>query len=449
MGYPPAVKAAIAPQNASTGQTGKVKPAPSGQTLEFVIPLPQRDRQPTAKTVDAVTRAVREAKDPDIHTITRQGIIALRDGWIAAGNSVATTNKKIGFVRRMLGIAKGRGLIEGNPAEGEELPPPKQAVELRRAGLRGVWSRGWPTAKPADSGYRTAFCETANATGVRQVKFEAFAYLNIDHPVTAWATALGRIESADQTARATGQRPLSLCMASMLHSEDYVRLQNEWLIEAIRVECFPNAVSRLTGLFVFDDAESALAVLSADWGGHFSDDYLADLDVTPSRPPTRLDSNWITYAPLVRKTGALDTRDLNWIKHYWAGEKYPHAPTPVWEVLVDGIATIRQSALTEQAYSRAMQAFPESEFYLLTGRMAARAGENAGQVCAWMLEHSDALEVCFALNEGPLHYSETIKRLIDVATAAEIQRLHQTPEQFRLPDLCHLFVFLSKTLPKN
>ncbi|KAI3590237.1 hypothetical protein D9X30_4845 [Cupriavidus sp. U2] len=129
---PPAVKAAIAPQRASTGQPAKPKPAASEQTLESIIPLWQRDRQPTAKTVDAVTRAVREAKDPDIHTITRQAIIAMRDRWIAAGNSVATTNKKIGFVRLLLGIAKSRGLIENNYAEGAELPPPKRAVELRK-----------------------------------------------------------------------------------------------------------------------------------------------------------------------------------------------------------------------------------------------------------------------------------------------------------------------------
>ncbi|SOY43808.1 DUF6538 domain-containing protein [Cupriavidus taiwanensis] len=104
----------------------------SGAKLSTLIPVWRRDRQPTAKTVDAVTRAVREANDPDIHAITRQSIVALRDGWIEAGNSIATTNKKLGFIRLLLGIAKGRGMIESNPAEGAELPPPKRAVELRK-----------------------------------------------------------------------------------------------------------------------------------------------------------------------------------------------------------------------------------------------------------------------------------------------------------------------------
>ncbi|WP_029046929.1 DUF6538 domain-containing protein [Cupriavidus sp. amp6] len=101
-------------------------------SLESVIELWRRDRQPTDKTVDAVTRAVREAGDPDIHAVNRQAVIAIRDKWIEAGNSVATVNKKIGFIRLLLGIAKSRGMIDSNPAEGAELPPPKRAVELRK-----------------------------------------------------------------------------------------------------------------------------------------------------------------------------------------------------------------------------------------------------------------------------------------------------------------------------
>jgi len=104
----------------------------SGPKLSSLVPIWRRDRQPTDKTVDAVSRAVREANDPDIHGITRQSVVAMRDGWIVAGNSVATTNKKLGFIRLLLGIAKGRGMIESNPAEGAELPPPKRAVELRK-----------------------------------------------------------------------------------------------------------------------------------------------------------------------------------------------------------------------------------------------------------------------------------------------------------------------------
>ncbi|MEM5428242.1 site-specific integrase [Cupriavidus oxalaticus] len=112
-----------------------IEPTPtksSGAKLSTLIPIWRRDRRPTAKTVDAVARAVREANDPGIRSITRQSIVAMRDGWIEAGNSVATTNKKLGFIRLLLGIAKGRGMIDINPAEGAELPPPKRSVELRR-----------------------------------------------------------------------------------------------------------------------------------------------------------------------------------------------------------------------------------------------------------------------------------------------------------------------------
>lgn len=125
---PGSVRTVLAPSAPAT----PVAPPAAGPTLEEIIPLWQRDRQPASKTVDAVTRAVREAKDPRIVGLTRRDIIAIRDGWIEAGNSVTTVNKKIGFVRLLLGVAKSRGLIEVNPAEDTELPPPKRAVELRQ-----------------------------------------------------------------------------------------------------------------------------------------------------------------------------------------------------------------------------------------------------------------------------------------------------------------------------
>ncbi|MGO4153586.1 DUF6538 domain-containing protein [Cupriavidus sp. YAF13] len=127
---PPAVKAAIAPKGAMADQSSKA--AASGQNLEALIPTWELERKPTSKTVDAVRRAVREAGDPDIHAVTRASIVATRDKWLISGASVATVNKKIGFLRLLLGVAKGRGLIDVNPAEGAELPLPKRAVELRK-----------------------------------------------------------------------------------------------------------------------------------------------------------------------------------------------------------------------------------------------------------------------------------------------------------------------------
>ncbi|WP_354006090.1 DUF6538 domain-containing protein [Cupriavidus oxalaticus] len=52
--HPTAIRAAAEPLRAA-GQSAKaIKPAISSQTLESIIPLWQRDKQPTARTVDAV-----------------------------------------------------------------------------------------------------------------------------------------------------------------------------------------------------------------------------------------------------------------------------------------------------------------------------------------------------------------------------------------------------------
>jgi integrase len=98
--------------------------------LEDIIEVWKRERNPEPKTVDAYTRAVIEANNPPV-TIDRKGLVAIRDQWLAKGNSIATTSKKCGFLRTLLGVAKARGLIKENPGDGIELPPEKRAVERR------------------------------------------------------------------------------------------------------------------------------------------------------------------------------------------------------------------------------------------------------------------------------------------------------------------------------
>ncbi|WP_042884835.1 hypothetical protein [Cupriavidus necator] len=54
----------------------------------------------------------------------------MRDIWLEKGNSAATVSKKVGFIRLLLTVARNRGLIDTNPAEGMELRP--DPIELRQ-----------------------------------------------------------------------------------------------------------------------------------------------------------------------------------------------------------------------------------------------------------------------------------------------------------------------------
>ncbi|REF02464.1 DUF6538 domain-containing protein [Cupriavidus plantarum] len=122
---------AIAPGNA---KQDKAKPgkAASGQTLESLIPIWQRERKPAQKTVDSAMRAVAEMRDPDVSTITRQTIVAYRDRLLDEGKAVGTINTRLSFIRILLGIAKDRGLVEINHADDTALAEDKRAVDARK-----------------------------------------------------------------------------------------------------------------------------------------------------------------------------------------------------------------------------------------------------------------------------------------------------------------------------
>lgn len=144
---------------------------------------------------------------------------------------------------------------------------------------------------------------------------QGFAYLNVDHPVVAWGVYRGVLVSAQVTGTPP-EYPVSMMFAGMVQSQSNARFQNELLIDAVRIQRYPQQVSRLSGMYFFEDpaqAENATA-----WGGHFRQENLTELEVHPVGVSTRANSDWITYAK-VDGDGRLDQTDLSWIEHYWAG----------------------------------------------------------------------------------------------------------------------------------
>ncbi|MCF1444583.1 DUF6538 domain-containing protein [Ralstonia nicotianae] len=128
---PQAVRAAVAPQSRS-GATKAAKQTTSGTSLESLVPIWQKERKPTTKTLQSAMRTVAELGDPDVSTVTRQAIIAYRDKLLDAGKATNTINTRLSFIRILLGIAKDRGLVEVNHADDTALAENKRAVDLRK-----------------------------------------------------------------------------------------------------------------------------------------------------------------------------------------------------------------------------------------------------------------------------------------------------------------------------
>ncbi|WP_156374665.1 site-specific integrase [Pseudorhodoferax sp. Leaf274] len=123
------------PVAAFTGATPSSAPKPDAERLAEMLPIWKRERRPNDKTEHAYTRAVEEFdalhRSPALKAITRTMVVMYRDKLQESGKSVVTVNGRMAFLRALLGVAKGRGIITANAAEETTLPAAKRAVEAR------------------------------------------------------------------------------------------------------------------------------------------------------------------------------------------------------------------------------------------------------------------------------------------------------------------------------
>lgn len=213
------------------------------------------------------------------------------------------------------------------------------------------------------------------------MKFEGFMYLDIEDPMVAWNAYRGVLVSQKLVQRSMGEvlvPALSMTMARLLMDQNLDRLAFELELEATRAMQFNHHVSRLTGLYVFDTPDSALAA-QEDWGGHLVHENLTDVGVSAASF-TRVDANWITWMLATRALQGLNWRDG--IFPYWEGKPCPHHDFPIWEVLVDGAVTLWGTTLRDRAYRTTKARSPNALALLEQSRLAATLGSDLGHVCA-------------------------------------------------------------------
>ncbi|MGV6987508.1 hypothetical protein ACWA5Z_00640 [Testudinibacter sp. P80/BLE/0925] len=205
--------------------------------------------------------------------------------------------------------------------------------------------------------------------------FEGFIYLDYDYPVSAWNIARGFFGSVDTLN--TKDSMLSIMMSDMLISNNINRIQSEIYIDNIRKLFFPQCVSRLRGVFVFDEVDSVARIWeNENWGKHFSDEYLADVGVAANKS-TRVDSNWIAH--ILNENYSLKPNAIENIVNYWSGKPYPKSD-PIWERIVSGYITIWSSNIRLEAIKNILSIWKDSFPLLQYSSMCASIGSRDGEI---------------------------------------------------------------------
>lgn len=221
---------------------------------------------------------------------------------------------------------------------------------------------------------------------------DAYAFLDIDSPVCAWATYRGTLVCAPDNPGF-----VSVWTAGLIHASDPGRMSFESAVEAVRATQFPHRISRLRGMFCLLEAEDAERACSWDRARktHFQPKYLAELSLSEAGDRRdRLDANWITHAP---KSESGFLTDNSWIPRYWAGDPYPDE-TPIWETLVDGRLIVLGTDIRQRAYDAIKSEFPGSLMFPEIARQAAWVGSDLGTISAFILHEGEEMVLEYVMN---------------------------------------------------
>lgn len=209
-----------------------------------------------------------------------------------------------------------------------------------------------------------------------------WAYLNTEDPIVAWETYRGIITNRREQ-QALGLPPLTLWGVKQLRNLSSIEFKNELLLEKVRIENFPDKISRLTGFFHFSDLDAARS--SKVWRfPHFKDENLAEIGFDPEAPFSTHDAEWISN----HRWGEHGT---DWMEKYWAGEPYKHRYNePIWETLTEASGVIWGTAIRENAYQTIKARHPASLPLLELARIAAEGGYPPGYVSPFIIKPSSS-----------------------------------------------------------
>ena len=269
-------------------------------------------------------------------------------------------------------------------------------------------------------------------------EFEGFAYINIENPMAAWNVVRSNFSSPSRLPQSDRPGALSFGMSDLLRAGNAARAAAEFRLEDFRRRHFSDAVSRLTGIFLFDDIDSAAQVWDNDaWSGHFNSDYLTDVGVSADHS-SRLDSAWITM--MRNEENILVAGWEAMAERYWSGK--PASDNPIWELIIEGWVTIWGLDLKTKALEEIQKFWPQSLPLLAVAANSAAIRSFDGAVVPYAIRKDAVLEISYYLRMVDAKDPEFCEQLGQFLRTGgdRVCRLGPTGEYLFLPDFsCYSF----------
>lgn len=242
--------------------------------------------------------------------------------------------------------------------------------------------------------------------------FEGYIYLDHHYPPVIWNIARGGFDSVDVLPSGERDLAISVSLASMLQNSSASRLSAEVSLELVRQAVSPKSVSRLRGIFVFSEIESISRIWESNkWGGHFSNEYLADVGVL-AKNSTRVDAAWIE--DIISHEGTLIPGWHGTAINYWSGKPKSESE-PIWEEIVEGRFCIWSMHSKKEALKEISAIWPESVGLLVHSMNCFGLGSLDGQCFPGLLHTEQGLSLDHYLRVVDSQDSKFIEHLKKLA----------------------------------
>jgi len=166
-----------------------------------------------------------------------------------------------------------------------------------------------------------------------------------------WEVAIGRVRSScdcNDTEGASSFWHFSN-LRRYIADKDINRIRDEYKLEAVRRQYYPDCVSRLTGVYFFEKPDIANAAIDRWNINQSKKSFVTPINFSASNI-TRIDSEWITNC--LGKPNASD----DWMHNYWQGKTY--GEFPLTEVLASGLGHVADVKLQTECFQRVYDKSP-------------------------------------------------------------------------------------------
>ena len=219
---------------------------------------------------------------------------------------------------------------------------------------------------------------------IHEIRFggqKVWVSLDLNNPMVKWNVAIGALQSPLMVKK-IDNLITTFFMANRLKNS--TRLEMECELEVVRFMEFPDKISRLQGLFFFDNYDEFQKAIHIP---PFNRGTLVEASIEP-RSYSRHDMNWITY---YNKKNYPD----DWCQKYWRGEECPFSEygVPVWECITNKTLLILDETLRKGIYEELIKENNNVAFALQMGIEAVRFGYAVGNCFLRLSKENNHLHI--------------------------------------------------------